>query len=87
MRNNSTAYVLEHRLIMAEHIGRPLTTDELVHHKDGKRDNNNIENLELTSRGKHEKDHSKGYMDGFQMGYIDGLNKAKKEKLWNNQKA
>jgi len=39
--------ILEHRWIMSEHIGRPLSRTELVHHKNGDRQDNRIDNLEL----------------------------------------
>lgn len=39
--------ILEHRFVMQQHLGRPLLKTEQVHHRDGNRTNNAIENLEL----------------------------------------
>ena len=43
----------EHRIIMEKHIGRYLTRNEIVHHKDGNKLNNKIENLEIMTRAEH----------------------------------
>lgn len=40
-------YVLEHRLVMAQQLGRPLLRSEHVHHIDGNRQNNDPSNLQL----------------------------------------
>lgn len=46
---NGKGQILEHVWIMSNHIGRPLTDNETVHHKNGIRHDNRIENLELWS--------------------------------------
>lgn len=50
-------YVMEHILMMEEHIGRLIGRDEVVHHKNGVRDDNRIENLELMTFKEHAKYH------------------------------
>lgn len=46
-----------HRRVMEDHLGRTLTADEIVHHIDGNKTNNDITNLKLETRSSHMKVH------------------------------
>ena len=51
----------EHRFIMEQYVGRKLSPNEVVHHKNGDPTDNRIENLEVMSRSEHSRYH--GYLN------------------------
>ena len=57
-RADSKGYVAAHTLVMEEHMGRYLTDNEIVHHVDFNRHNNEIQNLVVMDREEHRSMHS-----------------------------
>ena len=55
--SNQDGYIMEHRYIMEQHIGRYIKDDEAVHHKNKDRKDNRLENLELMTFKEHARLH------------------------------
>jgi hypothetical protein len=56
--------IREHRMVMELHLGRALTRSEVVHHINGDRADNRIENLEVhTSHSEHMREHAEDGAD------------------------
>lgn len=51
-------YVLHHRIVMENHLGRLLADSEVVHHKNNNKKDNDISNLEVMSKSDHSRMHN-----------------------------
>lgn len=56
-KRNNPGYLFEHRLVMSNSLKRPLKKSEHVHHINGNKADNRIENLQIMSNSEHRKYH------------------------------
>jgi hypothetical protein len=70
--------IREHQYVMEMHLNRRLKKGEVVHHIDGNKQNNNLENLYLTSVAEHNKLHAESESIIFEL-YKQGIVKFNKE--------
>jgi hypothetical protein len=61
------SYKKEHVLVVEKNIGRPLEKKEVVHHIDGDKENNSLDNLWLTSHSGHRNAHVSLQEIGYQL--------------------
>mgnify|MGYP003529038741 FL=1 len=52
---NKGGYIMEHRYLMAEHLGRLLSPGEVVHHRNEIKSDNQISNLEVMDKRAHDR--------------------------------
>lgn len=58
--------ISEHRYVMEQHLGRKLSADEHVHHRDGQRNNNDLSNLEVLHVVDHARLHATAVSQRFE---------------------
>lgn len=73
IRTNKKETKDEHRLVMEEHLGRKLNRYEVVHHINGNKMDNRLENLELMSLSEHSRKEMIGNKNSLVKKNKDGL--------------
>lgn len=56
---SSGMFLPEHRLVVARKLGRPLLRTEIVHHRNGNKQDNRLSNLEIQKPNSHTQEHQR----------------------------
>ncbi len=91
--NGKHVFIRKHRWIMEQHIGRPLSKTEVVHHINEDKQDNRIENLEIIQFGNHSTNHNttRIYKKGYKLNLTDEERKSRSERakatrIWEHTK-
>lgn len=81
--------VKQHRHVMEKHLDRPLQKNEDVHHINGVKSDNRVENLELMTHGEHATEHnnSRVYVRGYRLNLSSEERAARSERMRNMRRA
>lgn len=79
---DSGGYVPEHRFVLSETLGRLLEKHEIVHHINGVKNDNCIENLVITSRSEHSTHHNNERSEAHGL----HMQEVRKNKFWSTKK-
>lgn len=84
---DTRGYVREHVLVMSQHLGRPMIEGEVVHHINGIRNDNRLENLQVMTQNTHTKHHHVGTYKPQSLKNLRGHTSEEMRHIWDTTRA